>query len=145
MCRCTVDFQLSNTTLLADNHHSIWSMWAGVLPNAVSTSHIWTSIQPAWCWTVVRYQPSPGRWTLIRACMPRPTMSFWSPVGCTPAPGAMTFQPNSPQAVACYCPGSWCPMTVKVWPTYTPDAWALCKASFCRQLPHPWSMPGLIT
>ena len=58
--------------------------------------------------------------------------------GMYPSIRAMECLPNRSWVAACCCPGTWCQMTVTVWPTYPPDVWkGTVKASlrFTRPLP----------
>ena len=96
-----------------------------------------TWIWPAWFWVDAHYRPSPGSQTIHKACMPRPTMPYWSPVACTPVTGAMACLPISSWVAPCCCPGTWHPKAVMVWPTYPPRHLGTVKASlrFAKPLP----------
>ena len=69
-----------------------------------STSHIWTCILSPGLWMDAHYWPSPGSRTLCKAYMLSSTMSYWSPLACTPAIGALECLPTISSVTACFCP-----------------------------------------
>ena len=52
----------------------------------------------------LHYRPSPGSQTLCKACMPRPTMPYWSSVACTPVTGATECLSSISWMASCCCP-----------------------------------------